>query len=837
MTARRPGVPPRAGALAAYARWCVRHRGRMLSFALLLAVVLGLASMKLDDRLSNGGYTVRGTQAARAEAVMARRFPVKPADLVLRVSAKEDVDAPAVARSATRLDRWLADRPGVAGVQSYWTTRDPALRARDGRSALMRVDLSGDDARAARTAERIVPALAERAGSLTVEATGPAWASVQFLRLAKDDLHRAELVTVPLLLLILLLAFRSVHAALLPLAIGGLTIVATLSALVLLSEFTPVSVFAPNLTTALGLGLAIDYSLFITTRYREELARGCTVGQAVERAMASAGHTVLFSALTVALATANLLVLPLGVLRSLAMTTIVVVLMAAAATMLILPALLAVVGERITAGDPIAWLRRARRARARNGRRRPVLGFGPGAERCAHCGEALRGVAFRRSRHRCAVPESAAWRRVAALSTRRPVLVGGACALVLLLMAAPFLWVRFGIADERVLPAGTESHRTARGIHQDFAQPFDRDLHVVLPYLDSSRPAGCRRLETYARRLAALPDVTAVRTATGVHHRGDALKKTPCPSAAEPAAGEKAGKTEAEKAEAEKTEAGKALAGAYHGSAATLVSVSSPHDAQSADARKLLDRVRDVRSPGRRLVAGPTPQAVDTLRALRDRLPLAGGLIAATVLMLLFLFTGGVLVSVKAVAVGALSLTASCGALVAIFQDGHLRGLLGDFTMTHQVEVVSILLTVTVAFGLSVDYEVFLLSRIREHHLATGDHTAAVVRGIAGTGRLVSVAALAVAVSTGVLAFSTNTVLKIIGVGLALSVLVDATLVRGLLVPAFMRLTGTANWWAPAPLARLHARFGVSESGPPAGPPPRPTAVRRVLAALMPPRL
>ncbi|WP_049560854.1 MMPL family transporter [Nonomuraea sp. SBT364] len=772
--------------LSAYARWCVGHRRRLLSLAVLLTVILGLASLKLDSRLSNGGYTARGTQAARAEAVMARRFPVKPADLVLRVTARESVDAPGVAKSAGRLDRWLAARPGVSGVQSYWTTRDPALRARDGRSALIRVDLSGDDARAARTAERIVPPLAERAGSLKVAATGPAWASVQFLRLAKDDLHRAELVTVPLLLLILLVAFRSVHAALLPLAIGGLTIVGTLTALVLVSEFTPVSVFAPNLTTALGLGLAIDYSLFITTRYREELARGCTVRQAVERAMASAGHTVLFSALTVALATANLLVLPLGVLRSLALTTIIVVLMAAAATMLILPALLAVVGERISGGDPFAWLRR--------------------------------------SAHRRPVPESAAWRRIAALSTRRPVLVGGSCALVLLLMAAPFLWVRFGIADERVLPADTESHRTAHGIHQDFDQPFDRDLHIVLPYLDSSRPAGCRRLAKYAHRLAALPDVTVVRTTTGVY-RGAAAQETPCPPEDPPAKA------------AEKTEdtKGKAFAQGFHGSAATLISVSGPHDAQSAGARELLDRVRDVRPPGTRLVTGPTPQAVDTLGALRNRLPLAGGLIAITVLTLLFLFTGGVLVSVKAVAVGALSLTASCGALVAIFQDGHLRGLLGDFTLTHHVEVVSILLTVTVAFGLSVDYEVFLLSRIREHHRATGDHTAAVVRGIAGTGRLVSVAALAVAVSTGFLAFSTNTVLKIIGVGLALSVLVDATLVRGLLVPAFMRLTGTANWWAPAPLARLHERFGISEAEPPPGPPARrPRGIRRLLGVLLP---
>ncbi|MFG2004953.1 MMPL family transporter [Spirillospora sp. NPDC048911] len=327
----------------------------MLATALLLMAVLGLTALGLDRRLSNGGYVTAGTESVRADAVLARRFHISTADLVLRVTAGGRVESPEAIRTGVRLTRWIAAQVSVNGVQSYWTSGNAVLRSTDRRSALIQVDLSGDQARAARSAEDLVPRLAERARSLRVAATGYAWASVQTLRNVGQDLRRAELLTTPLLAVILLVAFRSAYGALLPSLIGGLTVVATMAVLRLTTHLTPVPVYAPNVMVGLGFGLAIDYSLFITTRFRDELSGGSTVDEALQRTMMTAGRTVLFSGLTVATATAALLAVPLGVVRSPAWATIVVVLMAATSTMLVQPVMLAAVGRRIDRGDPECW--------------------------------------------------------------------------------------------------------------------------------------------------------------------------------------------------------------------------------------------------------------------------------------------------------------------------------------------------------------------------------------------------------------------------------------------------------------------------------------------------
>ncbi|MEW2354752.1 MMPL family transporter [Spirillospora sp. NPDC029432] len=819
---RKRGLRPE-GHLAGLAVWAMAHRRRVLGATGVLALLFGLLSLDLQDRLSNGGFTARGTEAARADALLSRHFSAKPPDLVLRAASPEPVDSPRAAAAGGALTRAVAAHPGVAGVQSYWTSRSPDLRGTGHRTALLTVDLAGDDDAAARTAERLVPAVDRGFRPLAVSATGPVWSNVQTVRQCREDLHRSEILIVPLAAVILLVAFRSAFVALCPVVIGGVVIVCTLAVLRLLANVMPVSVFAPNLTTAMGFGLAIDYSLFLVSRHREELARGVPAEYAVQRSMSTAGRTVLFSALTVALATSSLLVFPVEGLRSLAWAAIAVVLLAAAVTLLMVPPMLAAAGPLVH-WDPFTRPRRpapqaspARPARPRGAAVLGLLAMASAASLASRAGGTavsgrgrvrasaglltgvlltgafLVGPSARRrprqpaSRHDPprdpAQAESRAWRRIATAATRAPVLLGGTCVIVLLVLAVPFLDARFGIADERVLPASAESHATARHIAREFAHPVDREIKVVLPRQDPSRPAERAEIDRYARSLAALPGVVVVRTVTGAYPGGG----RPAP----PAAPEQAGRY------------------AAHG--ATLLTLSGRYGSQSEPAGRLLDRVRAVDPPGERLITGRTAQAADTVAAIGDALPAAAAVASGGTLVLLFLFTGGLLVAVKAVVLGALSLTASCGAIVAVFQHGHLRELAGDLTVTGHLETMSLLLAVTVAFGLSVDYEVFLLSRIKEHHRATGDHTGAIVTGIARTGRLVTVAALAVALSIGILITSGNTILKVTGFGIALAVLVDATLVRGLLVPAFMRLTGPANWWAPAPLARLHDRIGLTE--------------------------
>ncbi|MFP3967458.1 MMPL family transporter [Actinomadura fulvescens] len=817
------------GGLAGYARWCGTHRRRLLAIGLVLGAVLGLVSLGLDNQLSNGGVVAGGIESTRAEAVLAKRFGAGPADLVLRVTANDKVDSPEASKAGVRLSRWIAAQENVRSVQSYWISLDPVLRSSDQRSAVIQADLPGSDADAARAAENLVPRIAEQARPLRVTVSGAAWASVEALQMAKRDLHRAELLSTPLLALILLLAFRSAYAALLPVLIGGLTFVATMAALRLTSHVTLVSVYAPNVAIGLSLGLAIDYSLFITTRFRDELRRGAAVEEALQRSMMTAGRTVLFSGLTVATATAGLLVIPVGVVRSLAWTTILVVIMGVVSTMLVQPAMLATVGERINRGDPVGWLR------GRSARRRSP------ADVRTHREPPSRQARTRRARSQRKDDrddEHALWHRIATLATRRPVSMSAVCVVVLGLLAIPFAHIRFGMADERVLPTSAEAHVTNVGLNRDFSLPIERDFFIVLPRTDAARDASCKKVAAYAERLAAVPEVVAVRTVTGIYRgttgaragqKAELPKKAPreqrfgCGDAAHvtgPRAPDPAKVRDV------------MLARRHTAGGATLVVVSGPHGVQSAGARRMLERIRAVPAPGERLIAGRTPQAINSLAVIRGQLPLAGVLVMGAVLVLLFLFTGGLLVSVKALVVGAISLTASCGAIVAIFQDGHLRSLLGGFTVMNQVELMSLIFTVTVAFGVSIDYEVFLLSRIKEYYRAGGDHTAAVVRGIASTGRLVTVAAVAVAVSMGFLAVSGLQLLKIIGFGLALGVLVDATIVRGLLVPAVMRLTGPANWWAPRPLARLHERAGLSEADLTE---PRPHRLARMLALLRAP--
>ncbi|MFI8941531.1 MMPL family transporter [Streptomyces syringium] len=746
MRGERPVAAPKAPGGSA-AGWSARHPWWVLMTAVGLGALLAFVALGTPDRLSNGGYIAHGTEATRAESVLAQRFGAGIPDLVLHARADGPVTAPEAAAAGREFVQQVARRPGVRQVLSYWTLGDARLLSEDGHAALVAVDLQGDEHATARRAATLVPRLTGPHGPLRVTATGPAWVMAQATGLSRQELVRAELIGVPLAALVLLFAFGSATAALLPALVGGLAVAGTFAVLRLLTAFLPVSAFASNITTALGFGLAVDYGLFVVTRYREELAVGGDPARAVIRTMRTAGRTVSYSAATVVVCLSALLLFPLGFLRSLALAGVSVVVLAAATTALVLPALLSVLGTRVDHGDVFAPLRRTRRGTV-----------------------------------------ASPWHRAARAATARPVLAGGCAALFLATLALPFAHVRFGVADERVLPERAESRATALMVERDFHLPWNRTLTVLLPDVDAVDQE--RELDTYARRVSALPTVDQVSTGLGTYDDGRLAKGPDTGS----------------------------LAHITQGATWLAVTGSGP----PGQDERLVEELRALPSPGPHLVGGRPARVLDTKNAVFAALPTAAAVVVGGVLLLVLLFTGSVLIPVKAVLMGALSLTASFGVMVHVFQDGHLRGLLGDFTVTGELETSMPVLVFGAAFALSMDYELFLVSRIQEEYRATGDHRGAVVTGVARTGKMITTASMIFAVALLPLVTSEITLLKLIGWGLASAVLVDATVVRGVLVPAFMRLTGHANWWAPRPLAALHRRLGADRWHEP---PPRPAGV------------
>lgn len=727
----------------------LRRRGLVLLAALLLMVLAGVAGRDAGDKLVSGAYLDPSAESQRAAELLTEEFPGGPPNLVLIVEPSiGTVDSAGAAQVGRELTEQLSETPGVAGVQSYWTTPDPALRGADDRSALIALQLTGGEHAAQETAGRIIGDLEEVSNGLRVSPTGPAAVGLAVDEQAESDLVSAEMVTLPITLLVLLLVFGSAIAAGLPLLVGAGAVVGTLAVLGLIADATTMSSYALNLSTALGFGLAVDYSLFLVTRFREERRAGRPVEASVVIAVRTAGRTVVFSAVTVALSLSVLLLFPMPFLRSLGYAGIAVTALAALTAVVLIPAMLALVGHRLDRADLFAPIRR-----------RLTL-------RRARVGE-----------------DRLTWHRIAALVMRRPVLILVSVSAVLLLLVLPFLGVRFGLLDHRTLPSDHPVAQTAERLAQEFPSAAEDPITVVMPGRDAA-PVGEDELDEYAVRLSALPGVATVETATGQYVDGQASATT----------GQQA----------------EGLSARYTSAAGTWVAVT-PSVADPADARSVVRGIRDQQAPREVLVGGSTATLVDATDTIADRLPWALGVIALSTFVLLFLFTGSLLIPLKAIVTNLLSLSATFGALVYVFQDGHLRWLVGDFTPTGTLETTLPVLVFCIAFGLSMDYEVFLLSRITEAHRNGATTTEAVAQGLQWTGGLITAAAAILVTVFLALAASNLTALKVIGVGLTLAVVLDATIVRGLLVPAIMRLAGEANWWAPAPLRRLHSRLGLTD--------------------------
>ena len=740
----------------------IRRRRLVLFGAFVMFVVSAALGSGVAAQLSSGGFDDPSRESSQADRALTEQFDGGTPNVMLLVSARNgDIDSPVVAAAGRQLSARLgAETYGglaVAEVISYWDLPPGNPLASDaGDKALILGRFPDQDDELVGFGAQVLDSYRSDAAdapvSVAVGGIGPLFAQVDHT--VASDLLRAELIAVPITMILLLFIFRGVVAASLPLVIGALSVVGSFLVLRIVSSFTEVSVFALNLTTAMGLGLAIDYSLFIVSRHREEL-REHTPEVAVRRTVATAGRTVLFSALTVAISLSSLLVFNIAFLRSFAYAGLAVAALAGTFAVVVLPAILVGLGPRIDA-LPVG----------RKDHRQPVEGEG-------------------------------IWHLVATTVMRRPwpilvVVVAG-----LAVLGAPALGIELGLPDDRVLPPSDPTRVVHDVVRSEFSSEEAGAASVVVQ-LSESRAERSDDVHVYATALAKVEGVARVDAETGIYcGGGGSLSGIDC------APGDLV----------VPADVSPELTDRHARANGTYLSVVPDLEPVSAEGEAFVKSLRAVPSPfdgDRPLVGGPSARLVDAKASLLGDLPLAVGIIAVVTFALLFMMFGSIVVPIKALILNVLSLSATFGAMVWIFQDGHGSTLLG-FTPTGSLAATVPVLMFCVAFGMSMDYEVFLLSRIKEEHDMGADNVTSVALGLERTGRIVTAAALLMSVVFLALATSNVSFIKLFGVGLTAAVLLDAFVIRATLVPAFMRLAGEANWWAPGPLRRFHARYGISE--------------------------
>jgi putative drug exporter of the RND superfamily len=739
--------------LSSIASLAIRAPKRILIIAGLLLVGGGIFGGPVASHLLTGGFTDPAADSTHATNAIDANFHGGQANLVFLVTAKGGADSAAARTTGKQIEAALLTRTDwVTFAQSYWTSpagQAEGMRSEDGKYGLVVTHIKGNDNEIQVRSGKLADQLAHGVDGASVQAGGAALAYHQVNDQTKKDLALAEAIAIPLTAIALILVFGSVIAALVPLAIGIFSIIETLAILRSLSTVTDVSIYAMNMTTALGLALAIDYSLFMVSRYREELAAGRDPNDAILATVRTAGRTVLFSALTVGLSLSAMIVFPMYFLRSFAYAGIAVVGLAAVASIVVLPACLALIGTRVNSLDLRVALRRA----------------------------------LRRPEPQPKPLERGFWYRLAGTVMRRPATLGIIVTAIFVLLGSPFLRANFGYPDDRIINSGA----SARSVGDILRTDFTEDASAGLVGVVDSTSAAPNKIAAYTAAVSQIHGVESVTSPAGTFVSGKQV--------------------------------GPAQQGLRSGSGdGALFNVATHVDPFSSAGSTLVHQLRDQPAPWKVWYSGAAAFNVDAMSGLGGKLPLAFGLIALATFIVLFLFTGSVVVPIKALVLNMLSLSATFGAMVWVFQDGHLSGLLG-FTPTGYLVANMVILMFCLAFGMSMDYEVFLLSRIREEWV-NSDHTDAANRravqlGLARTGRIVTAAAALMAIVFAAMVGSKVAFMQLFGLGLTIAVLADATLVRGILVPAFMRLMGRRNWWAPRPLVKLHDRFGLADE--PAG--------------------
>ncbi|MGW5685021.1 MMPL family transporter [Nonomuraea sp. NPDC003754] len=728
-------------------RLVYRGRWTLLVLSVAVAVLVAPFGLELFGRMADGGFEDPAAESTTSATWNDEWYSGNSPDVVVlythpTVPARDRRYRKAVHDSLRRLPATYVRR-----MTTYWTSRSATMISRDGRSTYALITLKGDKQRAYTAIEQRLRTVE----GLSVKIGGAVPLLDDLNTQTGADLARAEAISMPVLLVLLVLVFGSLVAAGLPLLVGLLSVLGALVLLRLLTEVTDVSVFSLNVVTMLGLGLAIDYSLFVLSAFREEIRRGTSTEAAVVATMATAGRTVAFSGLTVATALLGLLLFPQMFLRSIGLGAAAVVLVAMVAALVVLPAVLGILGRKVDAL-----------------RITPSFG-GP--------------------------RNGGAWHAVASSVMRTPLLYLVGVTAVLISLALPFVDVKFGNVDHRVLPPRVESRQVAEAVDTSFARNsmaavdvhvlVERDFQEAEPLLPGPlgqghtvvsplTPVLPSDVKPFTDRLRRLPGVTGVDV-TGFSPDNGAVR----------------------------------LAVRYDG------------DPMSDSARSLVTLIRSMTpEPNIRsvVVGGPTAAQMDLVDSLAATLPWMALVVCGATFVLLFAAFGSLLLPVKALLMNVLSIGASFGVIVWAFQYGNLAGLLG-FTPTGTIEATVTVLILAVVFGLSMDYELFLLSRVRAEWLRTGDNAAAVAAGLQKTGGIITSAALLLLVVIGAFSTAGITIVKLLGVGMFVAIVVDATLVRALLVPATMRLMGAANWWLPGPLRGLHRRIELREHFPDESPP------------------
>ncbi|MEE8421721.1 MAG: MMPL family transporter [Dehalococcoidia bacterium] len=762
---------------AAIGRFAFDRRRWVIGAAAAFFVVSLLGSRDIVDHLKAGGLEDTGSEAARAQDLIVEKLnqPGEP-DLILLVGVEEGTlkDYPLYLDWYTFISR-LGSSRATERVKSYFDVAmvpNPFITADETRSFATAAIVGSETEARARYENELRDML--RSDKFTVLHGGAVPANLELAKTIESDLLRAELLSIPLTFVLLFYVFRGFVASTLPLIAGVIAINGALALLRIVSVYMDISLLATAMVSMLALGVTIDYSLFIVSRYREEMARtGDDVRESVANTVATAGRAVAFSGLTTALSLMSLLFFDQMLLRSLAIGGAIAVLVAETTAILLLPALISTLGANTGVGQT-------------------PLRFGP-SRLLQHLGARFNGF----SRETGSLPDSGFWHRLSLIGRRRPLLIATAVTAVLLLAGLPFARIELQLPGDQVLPASFESRVVSNAVREDFSNFDASPVHVVIEFDDGLATDHYDEIAAYSDRLEGVEGVDAVQSITTLIDK-QALRDL------EHATGELT--------DPQTLDIALEGIGLFMQAKTALINVELVAAAQSGEGLATLDLLRDISRPPNTTVlfGGQSALLADTEASMLSKLPLVGGYIFVVTFVALFLQFGSVVLPVKAILMNAVSLSASFGVLVLIFQDGHLQSLL-RFEEAGFITTVVPVLIFAIAFGLSIDYEIFLLSRVKEEYDATGDTGLAVARGLQRTGRIITGAALVIVVVVGAFATSEIVIMKQLGLGLALAVFIDATIIRALLVPAVMQLMGDSNWWAPAPLQRLVARVGLSE--------------------------
>ncbi len=739
-----------------------RQRKLVVLGGLLFLIISLIFGATVFDLLSGSSESDPQAESSQVGALVNQQFQNGEDPLVALFTAAEGstVDQPAYQQAVAATLNRVKGQPGVGSITDYYSTKSPRLVSTDRHSTYAVVGLRGDSSADLKALRPLLTS-----DHLQVRLGGGPAANSDVLDQVSHDLALGEQITIPIVALLLIIIFGSLVAAALPLTIGGLAILGAFLALRLLVNFTAISVFSVNVITMLGLGLAIDYSLFIVSRFREELKADPDVAAALVATVRTAGRTVMFSGLTVTICLLSLLFFPQQLLRSVAWGGAAAVLVAMLAALTVLPALLALLGPRVNALS----LRGLLPARLRQSR--AVSGGGQGF-----------------------------WYRLSNLVMTHPLIVLLLTLGLLVGAGLPFLHVTFATPDARNIPAGRESRVVSEILDAQFPANGTSPIEVLVHSNgDALAPASITSEYDYIHALTRLPGVARVDSLVTLDPKLDTGGAKAYVAFYAPTGG------------SQNPTAAQAAAAMARGSY-SLAQVYYNGDPHSAASQQLVHDIRALPAPAglQAQVGGDTARLIDLLDGEARTIPFALGAIVAVIFVLLFLMLGSLVIPLQAVILNILSLSVSFGALVWIFQDGNLSGLLG-FTPMGSIDANQPVLIFAIAFGLSMDYEVFLLSRIKENFDRSGDNTASVALGVQKTGGIITSAALLLVMVLAGFGLGQVVSQKEVAIGLCLAILVDATMVRLLLVPAAMRLIGRYNWWSPAPLTALYRRLGLGE--------------------------